>query len=265
MVHFPTGKPLHECLNVSYEPSTVCPLRALQSHSLGKQARTKSKPGSCKRQERNIEIVVNHITIIGDQLPPVSRQGVAALKRVFGYRHEETLCTFHHKPGNDHVHVLVMSEAPKTESAEVGIRGRLLFTESLQDRVRVIDMCLESIKGAVKKKKPNAMRCLPSRAWQQTCRSLSSWVDSRTLLRSVGHGCCQANCCVWNWLLHSAGPKSLNQAHQGQRPALTGRSFTMPDRRSASLTGGGSEGRGALRGALATQLGFVVLSQPQAE
>ena len=30
---------------------------------------TKSKPGSGKRQDRNFEIVVNHITINEDQLP----------------------------------------------------------------------------------------------------------------------------------------------------------------------------------------------------
>ena len=36
-------------------------LRAFQSHSMGKQAMMKSKPGSGKRQDRNFEIVVNHI------------------------------------------------------------------------------------------------------------------------------------------------------------------------------------------------------------
>ena len=41
-----------------------------------------SKQGSGKRplQERNFEIVVNHITTNEDQLPQVSRQSVAALK-----------------------------------------------------------------------------------------------------------------------------------------------------------------------------------------
>eukprot|EP00891_Asterochloris_glomerata_P009310 jgi/Astpho2/9310/Aster-08485 len=40
----------------------------------------KSKPGSGKRQERNFEIVVNHITTKEDQLPQISRQSMAALK-----------------------------------------------------------------------------------------------------------------------------------------------------------------------------------------
>ena len=41
---------------------------------------TKSKAGSGKRQDRNFEIVVNHITISEDQLPQVSQQSMAALK-----------------------------------------------------------------------------------------------------------------------------------------------------------------------------------------
>ena len=77
----------------------------------------KSKPGSGKRQDRNFEIVVNHITINEDQLPQVSRQSMAALKGVFGHNIKKYLGTLHHKPGNEHVHFLVMSEAPKTKSA----------------------------------------------------------------------------------------------------------------------------------------------------
>ena len=77
----------------------------------------KSKPGSGKRQDRNFEIVVNHITINEDLLPQVSRQSVAALKNVFGHNIKKYSGTLHHKPGNDHVHFLVMSEAPKTKSA----------------------------------------------------------------------------------------------------------------------------------------------------
>ena len=44
-----------------------------------------SKQGTGKRplQERNFEIVVNHITTNEDQLPQVSRQSMAALKNVF--------------------------------------------------------------------------------------------------------------------------------------------------------------------------------------
>ena len=77
-----------------------------------------SKQGSGKRpsQERNFEIFVNHININEDQLPEVSRQSVAALKDVFGHKKKYS-GTFHHKTGNDHVHFLVMSEAPKTKSA----------------------------------------------------------------------------------------------------------------------------------------------------
>eukprot|EP00891_Asterochloris_glomerata_P008505 jgi/Astpho2/8505/Aster-05546 len=74
----------------------------------------KSKPGSGKRQDRNFEIVVNHITINEELLPQVSRQSVAALKNVFGHNIKKYSGTLHHKPGNDHVHFLVMSEAPKT-------------------------------------------------------------------------------------------------------------------------------------------------------
>ena len=77
----------------------------------------KSKPGSGKRQDRNFEIVVNHITINEDLLPQVSRQSVAALKNVFGHNIKKYSGTLHHKLGNDHVHFLVMSEAPKTKSA----------------------------------------------------------------------------------------------------------------------------------------------------
>ena len=78
-----------------------------------------SKQGSGKRplQERNFEIVVNHITTNEDQLPQVSRQSIAALKNVFGHNIKKYPGTFHHKPGNDHVHILVVSEAPKTKSA----------------------------------------------------------------------------------------------------------------------------------------------------
>ena len=77
----------------------------------------KSKPGSGKRQERNFEIVVDHITISEDQLPQVSRQSVAALKNVLGHNIKKYSGTFHLKTGNDHVHFLVMTEAPKTTSA----------------------------------------------------------------------------------------------------------------------------------------------------
>eukprot|EP00891_Asterochloris_glomerata_P004816 jgi/Astpho2/4816/Aster-07516 len=77
----------------------------------------KSKPGSGKRQDRNFEIVVNHIIINEDQLPQVSRQSMAALKGVFGHSIKKYSGTFHHKPGSEHAHFLVMSEAPKSKSA----------------------------------------------------------------------------------------------------------------------------------------------------
>ena len=77
----------------------------------------KSKPGSGKKQERNCEIVVNHISINEDELRQVSRQSVAALKNVSGHNIKKYSGTIHHKPSNEHVHFLVMSEAPKTDSA----------------------------------------------------------------------------------------------------------------------------------------------------
>ena len=91
----------------------------------------KSKQGSSKRQlqERNFEIVVNHITINEDQLLQVSRQSLEALKKVFGHNIKKYSGTFHHKPDNDHVHFLMMSEAPKTESA---VKARIISSSSLQ-------------------------------------------------------------------------------------------------------------------------------------
>ena len=88
----------------------------------------KSIPGFGKRQERNFEIVVNHITINEDQLPQVLRQSMAALEDVFGHNMKTYSGTFHHKPDNDHVHFLVMSEAPKTESA---VKARIAASMAL--------------------------------------------------------------------------------------------------------------------------------------
>ena len=116
----PTGILLDESFEVSNEKSKslgLCACLELFNLTIGKQARMKSKSGSGKRQERNFEIVANHITTNEDQLPQVSRQSMAALKTVFGHNIKKYSGTFHHKPGNDHVHFLVMSEAPKTESA----------------------------------------------------------------------------------------------------------------------------------------------------
>ena len=59
---------------------------------------------------------MNHITINEDQLPQVSRESITALKHVFGHNIKKYSGTFHHKPGNDHVHFLVVSEALKTKS-----------------------------------------------------------------------------------------------------------------------------------------------------
>ena len=88
----------------------------------------KSKPGSSKRQDRNFEIVVNHITTNEDQLPQILRQSMAALQDVFGHNIKKYSGTFHHKPGNEHVHFLVMSEAPKTKSA---VNARIAASMSL--------------------------------------------------------------------------------------------------------------------------------------
>ena len=85
----------------------------------------KSKPGIGKRQDRNFEIVVNHITINEDQLPQVSWQSILALKNVFGHNIKKYSGTLHHKPGNQHVHFLVMSEAPKTKSAVSSIAASM--------------------------------------------------------------------------------------------------------------------------------------------
>ena len=103
-------------------------LRAFQSHSIGKQAMMKSEPGSGKRQERNFKIVVNHITINEDQLPQVSRQSMATLKDVFGHNIKKYSGTLHHKPGNEHLHFLVMSGAPKTYSA---VKARIVDSMAL--------------------------------------------------------------------------------------------------------------------------------------
>eukprot|EP00891_Asterochloris_glomerata_P008832 jgi/Astpho2/8832/Aster-05468 len=55
---------------------------------------TKTKPGSGKRQDRNFEIVVNHITTNEDQLLQISRQSLAALKDVFGHNIKKYSGTF---------------------------------------------------------------------------------------------------------------------------------------------------------------------------
>ena len=78
---------------------------------------SKQCSGKMPLQERNFETVINHITIKEDQLPQVSQQSMAALKNVFDHNIKKCSGTFHHKTGNDHVHFLVVSEAPKTKSA----------------------------------------------------------------------------------------------------------------------------------------------------
>ena len=55
---------------------------------------TKTKPGSGKRQDRNFEIVVNHITTNEDQLLQILRQSLAALKDVFGHNIKKYSGTF---------------------------------------------------------------------------------------------------------------------------------------------------------------------------
>ena len=91
---------------------------------------TKSKQGSGKRQlqERNFEVVVHHMTINEDQLPRVSRESITALKHIFGHNVGKYSGTFHHKPGNDHVHFLVVSEAPRTKS---NVKARIAASMAL--------------------------------------------------------------------------------------------------------------------------------------
>ena len=72
-------------------PTYRIPIIAIGKH------RMKFKPGSSKRQDRNFEVVVNHITTNEDQLPQVSRQSMAALKVVFGHNIKKYPGTFHHK------------------------------------------------------------------------------------------------------------------------------------------------------------------------
>ena len=50
---------------------------------------------------------------------------MAALKDVFGHNIKNYSGTFPHKPGNHHVHFLVMSEAPKTKSAVTSIAASM--------------------------------------------------------------------------------------------------------------------------------------------
>ena len=70
-----------------------------------------SKQGSRKRQlqERNFEVIVNHITINEDQLPRVLQDSVAALKDVFGHNMKKYSGTSHHKTGNEHVHLSIQA------------------------------------------------------------------------------------------------------------------------------------------------------------
>ena len=71
----------------------LCAYLELFNLNIGKQARMKSKPGSNRRQERNFEIVVNHIITNEDQLPQVSQQSMAALNTVFT-KHKQVLWHF---------------------------------------------------------------------------------------------------------------------------------------------------------------------------
>ena len=91
---------------------------------------TKYKQCSGKRQlqERSFEVIVNHMTINEDQLPRFSRESITALKHVFGHDIRKYSGTFHHTPGNDHVHFLVLSEAPKTKS---NVKARIAASMAL--------------------------------------------------------------------------------------------------------------------------------------
>ena len=105
----------------------------------------KSKPGSGKRQDRNFEIVVNHIIINEDKLSKVSRQSMAALKGVFGHSIKKYSGTFHHKPGSEHAHFLVLSEAPKSKSAvkaSISASMALIFDTKKDPEHRTVEfMC----------------------------------------------------------------------------------------------------------------------------
>ena len=80
------------------------------------------KQGVGKRQlqERDFEIVANHITINEAQLPQVSRQSIAALKHVLGHNMKKYSGTSHQKPGNDHN---VVAEVPRPRALFVHSRG----------------------------------------------------------------------------------------------------------------------------------------------
>ena len=74
-----------------------------------------SKGNGREKQDRNFEIVVNHINIDEAHMPQITRQSVTTLKQALGHNIKKYSGTLHYKPRNDHVHFLVMSEVPKTK------------------------------------------------------------------------------------------------------------------------------------------------------
>ena len=90
------------------------------------------------------------------------------------------------------------------------------------------------------------MQRLPSRAWQLIVQpglcSVAwlhhdghpmSWVNSRTRAFSsgvLGHGRCQANCCVWDWCSIGCWPKLSKLCTPGAETGTVWRSSTTPDK-----------------------------------
>eukprot|EP00891_Asterochloris_glomerata_P006332 jgi/Astpho2/6332/Aster-05997 len=90
-------------------------LRDFQSVFVARQAAMPSKRVGREEQDRNFEIVVNHINVDQAKLPHITQQSVAALKKALGHNVKKYSATVHYKPGNDHVHFLAVSQVPKIE------------------------------------------------------------------------------------------------------------------------------------------------------
>ena len=84
------------------------------------------------------------------------------------------------------------------------------------------------------------------------------------LLRSVRHGCCQGNCCVWDWCCILLA-QILSTVHTRGRDRHWLEIIHNSSQVSAGLINGCSEGREAVWGAAAMQLCYVVPSQPQTD
>ena len=63
-------------------------------------------------------------------MPQIIQQSVASLKKALGHNIKKYSGTLHYKPGNDHVHFLVMSDVPKTKrvvKANIAAPKALIF------------------------------------------------------------------------------------------------------------------------------------------